>query len=524
MGTKFTRRRFLTALSASAAWIALTNAPGCKPVKPATRTTPSTTASLAQPEPVLVQGSQPSPQQNAWTFRTRPDLSPRAVDVAKQSHDTAPGYVFVAPKKVGPGQGGPMIVDNRGQQVVWFRPVDSKAPRAMDFKAQKYRGEPVLTWGGADHVILDSSYHEIARFHAGHGYRGAPGNTEDHHEFLISPEDTALITIYNPVRGDLSPVGGPKDGVVWEGIVQELDIESGEVLFEWHSLDHVDLEETYVNPSADVHVRSGIDYFHINSIDVDHDGNLLVSGRRTSAVYKIDRESGEVIWRLGGKKSDFEMGEGARFAYQHDARRQPDGTITIFDNGTTDIHNGNPRAVEESRGIVLELDEEEMTATLVGEYTHPDKLFANAGGNMQVLPNGNVFVGWGRALVFSEFRKDGELLFSASFPANGSYRAFRFPWSGHPSDRPVAVAEHASEEEVRVYVSWNGATQVTTWEVLAGPRPGQLESLGSVPRDGFETAMLARTAEPYVVVRAKDCSGRVLGATEAVKQTRRSPS
>src|SRR5215212_8482154 len=316
MGTKFTRRRFLTALSASAAWIALTNAPGCKPVKPATRTTPSTTASLAQPEPVLVQGSQPSPQQNAWTFRTRPDLSPRAVDVAKQSHDTAPGYVFVAPKKVGPGQGGPMIVDNRGQ-VVWFRPVQSKTPRAMDFKVQNYRGEPVLTWGGADHVILDSSYHEIARFHAGHDYRGAPGNADDHHEFLISPEDTALITIYNPVRGDLSPVGGPKDGVVWEGIVQELDIESGEVLFEWHSLDHVDLEETYVDPSADVHVRSGIDYFHINSIDVDHDGNLLVSGRRTSAVYKIDRESGEVIWRLGGKKSDFEMGEGARFAYQH---------------------------------------------------------------------------------------------------------------------------------------------------------------------------------------------------------------
>src|SRR5829696_2440339 len=165
-----------------------------------------------------------------------------------------------------------------------------------------------------------------------------------------------------------------------------------------------------------------------------------------------------------------------------------------------------------------------MSATLVREYTHPDKLFADAGGNMQVLPNGNVFIGWGRALVFSEYSKDGELLFSARFPANGSYRAFRFPWSGHPSDRPVAVAEHASEEEVRVYVSWNGATQVTTWEVLAGPRSGQLESLGSVPRDGFETAMLARTAEPYVVVRAKDRSGRVLGATEPVKQARRSPS
>jgi outer membrane protein assembly factor BamB len=320
------------------------------------------------------------------------------------------------------------------------------------------------------------------------------------------------------VRGDLSPVGGSKDGLVWEGIVQELDIETGEVLFEWHSLDHVDLDETHVDPSKDT--RSGIDYFHINSIDVDHDGNLLVSARRTFTVYKIDRESGEVIWRLGGKKSDFEMGPGTRFAYQHDARRQPNGTITIFDNGNTILENGIPKAVEESRGIVLELDEEEMSATLVREYTHPDKLFADASGNMQVLPNDNVFIGWGRALVFSEFSKDGELLFSASFPTNGSYRAFRFPWSGHPSDRPVAVAERASEEEVRVYASWNGATQVTTWEVLAGSSPNQLESLGSVRWDGFETAMLVRTAEPYVVVRAKDRSGRVLGATKPVQANR----
>jgi hypothetical protein len=498
MGNEFTRRRFLTAVSAGAAWIALTNTPGCKPAKSSKRATPSKTTSPAQPEPVLVEGSPPAPQRDAWSFRTRPDLSPRAIDVAKQSHDTAPGYVFGAPKKRGPGQGGPMIVDNRGQ-VVWFRPVQSKAPRAMDFKVQNYRGESVLTWGAGDHVILDSSYHEIARFHAGHGYRGT---LEDHHEFLISPEDTALFTIYNPVRRDLSPVDAPKDGLLWEGVVQELDVETGKVLFEWHSLDHVSLDETYVDSSADV--RSGIDYFHINSVDVDHDGNLLVSARRTCGVYKIDRESGEIIWRLGGKKSDFEMGPGTRFAYQHDARRQSDGAITIFDNGTTTIHNGIPKAVEESRGIALELDEKKMTATLVAEYTHPDKLFADAGGNMQVLPNGNVFIGWGRARVFSEFSKDGDLLFSASFPKYGSYRAFRFPWSGHPSDRPVTVAERTSEEEVSVYVSWNGATQVTAWEVLAGASPSELESLGSIPRNGFVTAMLVRTAEPYVVVRAKD--------------------
>jgi hypothetical protein len=288
------------------------------------------------------------------------------------------------------------------------------------------------------------------------------------------------------------------------------------VLFEWRSIDHVALEETYVTPSEDHY--PGIDYFHLNSIDVEPDNNLLISARETSAVYKIDRKTGEVIWRLGGKKSDFEMGPGARFAFQHDARRLPDGTISIFDNGSLVFENGTPKAVEESRAIVLDLDERKMKATLVREYIHPDKQYADAAGNMQVLPNGNAFVGWGRALAVSEFSKDGELLFDFRVsPENRSYRAFRFSWSGRPSDQPAAVAERVSEEEVLVYASWNGATEVERWEVLAGPDPGRLESLGQVPRDGFETAMVVQTSEPYVAVQAKHHSGRVLGASEVLR-------
>jgi hypothetical protein len=191
--------------------------------------------------------------------------------------------------------------------------------------------------------------------------------------------------------------------------------------------------QTYAKPSNSPH--PSIDYFHINSIDVDQDNNLLVSARETFAVYKFDRQSGEIIWRLGGKKSDFEMGPGTRFAFQHDARRQRDGTITIFDNGTTVFEDGVPKAVEESRGIELELDEEEMTAVLVHEYKHPDKQFADAGGNMQVLPNGNVFIGWGRAGVVSEFSEDGELLFSASFPPDFSPTDRYLPGLPIPVDR-----------------------------------------------------------------------------------------
>jgi len=405
-----------------------------------------------------------------------------------------------------------MILDNRGQ-VVWFRPLPGKYGRAMSLEVQSYRGKPVLTWvdTSGEYVILDGSYREIAHFTAANGYRG------DHHEFLISPQDTALITIYDAVPWDLSPVGGRKNGVVVQGIVQELDIESGKVLFEWHSLDHVDIKESYGKPGEDADYP-GLDYFHINSIDVDHDDNLLVCARKTFAVYKIDRKSGEVIWRLGGKRSDFEMGDGARFAYQHDARRQKDGTLTIFDNGMTVFPNGVPKTIEESRGIVLDLDERKMKASLLREYTHPDGLRADAAGNVQVLPNGNVFVGWGRALYSSEFDHGGQLLFDTRLPEGSrSYRAFRFPWSGRPTDRPAAAAERTSGGEVRVYASWNGATEVATWEVLAGAGTDQLESVGSVPRKGFETAITLRTDGPYVAVKAKDRSGRVLGTSKTLK-------
>ena len=497
-------------MGVGASYLALMNAVGCEPGERASKVRSlhePTTGSLKFPKVRPLPGSSSVPPKGVWAFRSRPDLSPPVVEVTTRARDTAPGYTFIAPEKGGTAQGGSMIIDDSGQ-VVWFRPLQNSNGRAMNFEVQQYQGRPVLTWGETpgEYVIFDSSYREIARLGAANGYNG------DHHEFHISPQDTALITIYNAVRRDLSPVGGQKNGVAWQGIVQEFDIETGEVLFEWHSIDHVGLDETYVQPHEDHY--PGIDYFHINSIDVDHDDNLIVSARETSAVYKIDRNSGEVIWRLGGKKSDFEMGPGTRFAYQHDARRMPDGTITIFDNGSLVFENGLPRATEESRAIVLELDEEEMSASLVREYTHPDKQYADAAGNMQVLPNGDVFVGWGRALAISEFSEDGELRFDIRLPPeNRSYRAFRFPWSANPGDQPASVVERISENEVRVDASWNGATEVANWEVLAGPHQSQLESLGSVPRDGFETAILVQTSDPYLAVRARHRSGRVLGAS-----------
>jgi hypothetical protein len=487
---RHTRREFLQVAGAGAVGAVVLNALGCRPADWI-----STIASSGQ------SGSTQS-------FRSRPDLRPPTVGVnVPAAGSVAPGYVFVAVKK-GAGQDGPMIMDNQGR-LVWF----SKDRYATDFKVQTYKGEPVLTWwqggvvaghGEGEYVIFDSSYQEVRRVKAGNGYKG------DLHEFSITPQDTALLTIYNEARTDLSPIGGRRDGSVWDGIAQELDLETGEVLFEWHSLDHVGVGESYRGPGEDP--EAPVDYFHINSIEVEPDNNFLIDAKGTYAVYKIERRTGEVLWRLGGKKSDFEMGPGTRTVSQHDARRQEDGTITIFDNGAP------PEVHDQSRGIVVELDEDAMKATLVRSYTHPEKPLSTSQGNMQVLPGGNVFIGWGTEPYSSEYDKDGELLFDVQFSGETqSYRAFRQEWSGRPAEDPAVVAEKAEGDKVNIYASWNGATEATTWRVLAGPDPEGLEPVGSVPWEGFETAVAIRTDEPYVAVRAEDDSGRVLGTSEAVK-------
>jgi Arylsulfotransferase (ASST) len=449
-------------------------------------------------------------------FRSRPDLRPPVVHVTKHASGTTPGYVFIAPK-LRVAQAGPMILDDDGQ-VVWFKPLDTRG--VTDFRVQRYHGQPVLTWwrGRAPpharngfYVIYDSTYRKVADVHAGNGLVG------DIHEFRITPRDTALITVYHRRRADLSSVGGSKDGQIYDGIVQELDIATGRVLFEWHSFPQVGLRESYWRPPA---ARPGktpgpFDYFHVNSVDLEPNGNLLVSSRNTHTVYEIDRTTKKILWRLGGKRSDFRLGPGARFAWQHDARRQPDGTITLFDNGAT------PPVEKFSRVLVLRVDEAARKVTLVRSYHHPRRLLSPYEGNAQFLPNGHVFVGWGSNPDYTEFDERGRVVLDASFGRQGgmpgteadSYRAYRFDWTGHPTDSPRVTVRSG-----RLYVSWNGATEVDRWEVLAGSSAQQLAIARTVAKRGFETAIPLPSGGAYVAVRALAHSGQVLATSTTLKR------
>ena len=321
------------------------------------------------------------------------------LQVLARSAGTKSGYVFVAEKKGGT-TGGPMIVDSRGR-VVWYHQI---APplQATDFRVQRYRGKPVLTWwqgnesvagtGKGEYEIYDTSYRHIATVRAGNGLHG------DLHEFQLTPRGTAFITAYREVAADLSGVGGPKQGFVDDSVVEEIDIATGRVLFEWHSIGHVPFSEsTQANrePARNASRKRPLDYFHVNSVADGPGGTILISGRNVSTVYLLARD-GHIVWRLGGKRSDFGPKAAVRFAFQHNARLHGN-LLSLFDNG------GIPRVEPFSRPLVLRLDVPARRATIVRTFQPPKKIASPYEGNLQLLPGGGALVGWGGIRQVSEF-------------------------------------------------------------------------------------------------------------------------
>jgi hypothetical protein len=445
-------------------------------------------------------------------YRSRPDLRPPEIQVFRRRAST-PGYVFIAPKKVFGAkpraglQSGPMIVDNQGQPV-WFAAND--AGNVTDFRVQQLDGASVLTWwqgravlGTGEGVVqvVDNTYRPVQTIRGGNGYQ------LDFHETTITPQGTLLGIVYNPVRRDLRFAGGPREARVIDSVIQEIDIKTGLVMSEWHSLGTIALSESYapIPGGAD----PLFDYVHANSVTLTPEGDLLVSGRELWAGLVLDRTTGALKARIGGKRSTYRMVGSAQFAYQHDMHMPEAGVVRIFDNEAA------PRVRSESRALFLRLDETRKRATVTRADTHePNPLLAGTQGNVQALDtDGGIFVGWGSQGYFTQFAPNGSTIFDARIArGQDTYRAYRFPWVGVPAAAP-AIAQ--TDRGRNVYASWNGATEVARWEVLTGASASSLTPAGSAPRTGFETRVRS-DGGAFVAVRALDAAGNVLGTSKAI--------
>jgi Arylsulfotransferase (ASST) len=446
-------------------------------------------------------------------FRSRPDLRPPEIVIDVHAKHVIPGFVFTDCHG-GVAQQGPMILTDTGR-LVGFQPLSATptpAHRAFSVRVQTYQGKPVMTWfqggvvaahGQGHYVICDERYHRIAEVHAGNGYQG------DLHEFLLTDRGTALFTAYGEAVGAYPGTG--RRGKYFYGIVQEVDVASGKVLFQWRSDQHVALADSYYPPPTNA--ANTWDYFHVNGIAIDpSDGNLVISSRNTCACYKVDRKSGRVIWTLGGKRGDFHMGHGSRFYFQHDITLHPGGVLTIFDNEA-----GPPEKSSQSRGLVLQIDERRKTARLRRQFHHKPPVLSDALGSVQQLDQGHTFMGWGTSSYFTEYAPGGAVLFDGHLtPGTLSYRAFKQSWTGTPTTVP-SLASKRTGAGATVYASWNFATEVVGWVVLTGHDPGRLTAVGVAKLAGFETEISLPRAHKYVAVAAIDRSGTVLARSKPSK-------
>jgi hypothetical protein len=424
---------------------------------------------------------------------------------------TAPGLLITNPikiytKKPAAWTGGPTIYDNAGH-VVWYKPSTS----IHVTEPVTYHGKPAMAyyqitkklggWNAGYWVLLNQSYQKIAEIHAGNGLAA------DHHELVLTDHDTALMDIYRPVKMDLSKVGGSANATVQEAIVQEVSLTTGKVLFEWHSLKYVPVTDSYNSLTTD-----SVDYFHINSIAEDTDGNLIVSGRFVSTILKINRSTGDVMWRLGGRHSDFSfVGDGGP-SYQHDVRVVGPSMYSAFDNG-------DGRNPQYSRGVTWQVDLAAHTASVVDQWRHAPDVYSSIMGSNRVLPNGNRLIGWalGGGGATTEYAGHSVVFESTFSELASSYRVFRSVWHATPAT-PPSLQLRRSNGVVHADVSWNGATDMVRWELLAGPDAKHLKVVTTAPYTGYRASLTTPAASSKRVFEVRAVrSGMANGTSHVIR-------
>jgi EmrB/QacA subfamily drug resistance transporter len=458
-------------------------------------------------------------RQGSYTFVSAPRLHPPIVrsDVTPVHpfRDLARGYIFLGnffdiayPPMV--GQSGPLILNNR-LQPVWFHPVPQKQV-ASGLTPQTYHGKPVLTWwqgtltqtgetlSGED-VVVNRHYQRIATI------RGKNGWVPTVHEILIQG-DNAWITVNKNIPKNLSPYGGAYNGAFIDSGVQEYNIKSGKLLYTWDALKHISLGDSWASLPT-----NGFpwDAYHINSIQLLPHGLMLVSMRDTWAAYLVNINTGKIIWTLGGKHSSFKIGPKGFFSWQHDVRVYP-GTplVSMLDDHCCQETGGGTYVTPTapSRGLVLKINTNTHTASFVSQYSHGANFDSQYMGNLQPLPGGREFVGWGSVQNFTEYTAAGQMILDAYLPfPDITYRALVSRWIGKPLYPPSGAAR-SSGGKTTVYASWNGATGVASWRVLSGGR-----TVASASKYGFETRIRVPVGDHTFRVQALDANGRVIGTS-----------
>lgn len=486
-------------------------------------------------------------------FKSRPDLAPPNLNITiPATNETADGYIFYTPASIyksatnhGPAQSGPYIYTDKGD-LVWsgFAYV---GPRSENFQVYKYRGQDVLGIFDGSHnspmghghghtKLLNSSYQLLGEI------KGGGHKLQDHHEFLFFDDHSAVFTIFDPEIHDLTPYGAKTEDQQWilDNKIQKIDTDTNQVLWEWSSLEHVDPAGTNLtlnSGQAGLGVNSSQvwHYFYMNAFDVNPDEDTyLLSARSMCKIFKMDGKTGNILWQLGGENSDFDLGDGVDFCWQHDTRmhekyldhetKGPKQIISFFDNSAHENLTGGPhlRTREYSEGKVVELDTEKHTATLLASFRAPGDQSVRSQGNTQLLPNGNAFINWGYNGAMSEHKPDGTTIFYTELdsgrlgPGTDNYRAFKFEWHARPYEDPALVV-FKEDNGTSLYVSWNGDTETTVWKFYEQGSNGERRALGQAERTGFETAFQSDRDVLAAVAEAYDGRGELLVTSPIVK-------
>ncbi|KAK5166728.1 uncharacterized protein LTR77_008272 [Saxophila tyrrhenica] len=497
--------------------------------------------SLEQHEPLEQRKPKGDPNDPGLArYVSRPDLAAPIWDVKVYHEDqVAPGYWFVAPYKAinqvdtERSWVGPHMYDGKTGELVWSGSTSYffTQGNVEDFRLSNVRGKTMLTLMSAGKglaVILGTDYQMSETKHV-----DAPRNVNTHELNFVENGTRALVIKSHPMEAskEISKKVGYNGHckAAFDGF-EEYNTDTWETTFDWRSYGKVGLEESTLDDgSISNKCQHNWDFIHSNSVDKTPEGDYYWSSRHCDTIFKISGKDGHIIWRLGGKNSDFKhIGEDMVFSRQHNIRwRSQNDThtiVSILDNAKgIDVQKPT---WENSRGMLIALDEKNMIASVIQVYDHPDGKggYAPRRGNYQVLENGNIFMGWSEKAQQSEHTSDGKLVMEASFKAEwlGSYRNYKFSYVGHPIEPPVAHSQAYgtpnNSTTTAVHVSWNGATEVAQWNLYRTVANGQVEILVStVERLGFETVLAYGGYASYIIAEALNQNGTVIGRSSVTK-------